>query len=112
MNSLAIETLLDQEEDALRHSDFSRLEQVLHAKETLLDALQDDSESLSREDAQRLKDAAERNNRLHQATIRGLRSVIDRLAATRRATSHLDTYTAQGQRRDLATPRGRLEKKA
>ena len=112
MNGLAIETLLEQEEDALRHSDFARLEQVLQAKEDLLAAWRADDPDLSGEEIRHLKAAAERNHRLHQATIRGLKSVIDRLAATQRAASHLDTYTAQGKRCDLAAPTARLEKKA
>ena len=54
----------------------------------------------------------EHNQQLHKATLNGLRSVIDRLEAIKRAASQLDTYTASGARKDLAQPKSKMEKRA
>ncbi|MEL6523354.1 MAG: hypothetical protein AAFQ66_20440 [Pseudomonadota bacterium] len=111
-NSEAAEVLLDQEREALVGSDFNRLEKLLNIKEDLFAALESDRDHLTAEDLSRLRRATARNQRLQAATIRGLRSVIERLDARKRAAAHLDTYTAQGNKCDLVSPRSQLERKA
>ncbi|MFT6103737.1 MAG: hypothetical protein ACJA1E_000150 [Paracoccaceae bacterium] len=107
-----IESLLDQEEGALKQIDFDKMIDLSAQKEAMLEELQTVGMTLDPVTVLRLRNKAHSNQGLHAATIGGLKSAIDRLKAGLRASQHLDTYTASGRLRDLAEPKSTLEKKA
>lgn len=107
-----IEALLELEEASLRNQDFSALAVILKQKAELFKELDAENVSFDSKEIRNILMRIEHNQRLHKATLGGLRSVIDRLEAIKRAASHLDTYTASGARKDLVQPKSKMEKRA
>ena len=103
-------TLLDAEADALAIADFDRVAALAEEKLALLQSVQE--AGLQEKDISYLQELSARNALMFDATMEGLRSVIDRLKHVQRATVHLDTYTAGGTLQDLGPARTRFEKRS
>lgn len=106
------EEILEMEKTALKISDFETLEKIAEQKEQIVEQIQVLADQLDAEAIERLRHMTLQNQRLQEATMNGLRSVMDRLDASRRVALHLDTYNAKGKREDLSVPQATLEKRA
>jgi flagellar biosynthesis/type III secretory pathway chaperone len=111
-DSQALTELLENEAQALRRADYSALEDMSERKMSLIEALSQPDTPPDPETARRLQDLLRRNEALYEATMGGLRSVIDRLKTVARVSSHLDTYTAAGAIKDLGPARSSFEKRS
>lgn len=107
-----LEDLLIREEHALRSGDFEALGQLADDKAGVLAALAAADVAPGPARAGALRAHLQRNAVLYEATMDGLRMVIDRVGAVRRASRHLDTYTRGGSLCDLAPPVTRFEKRS
>lgn len=103
-------TLLDAEAAALATADFDGVAALAEEKLALLQSLQETD--LQEQDVAQLKELSARNALMFDATMEGLRSVIDRLKHVQRAAVHLDTYTAGGALQDLGPARTSFEKRS
>lgn len=104
--------LLDAERKALRGADFVALEALYESKHELIKEIEAHSTLLSRAQLQALSTRSRGNDRLLDASMRGLRSVARRLSESRRAADHLDTYTDEGKRKDLGPAKVSFERRA
>ena len=104
--------LADLETSALRSLNLYQLEELLKRKEEFLDSLGSRDLNLDVNDIQSIREKLEICHSLGKATSRGIKSIIERIAATRRAVEHLDTYDGSGRRMDLASEGGRLLKRS
>lgn len=95
--------LLDQEREALLKGDLEKLGALLVPKEALIDALnvgpQPDSEAIRQLDRK-----VQRNQLLMDGALEGIRAVAARLAKLREVKGALETYGADGRKRDLPSP--------
>ncbi|MFK7834741.1 MAG: flagellar export chaperone FlgN [Sulfitobacter sp.] len=92
--------LLDAEREALLAGDLEKLNDLLVPKEALIDAMGD----LHKPDAETL-DAlgtkVERNQLLLDGALEGIRAVATRMAKLREVKGTLETYGADGKKRDI-----------
>lgn len=105
-----LQDLLEAEAKALSTANYTVMEELAARKSALLEGL--DTDRLAAEEVEILRQQAARNARLFEATLGGLRSVIDRLHYVARASAHLDTYTATGALQDLGPARSSFEKRS
>lgn len=102
--------LLDAEAEALATANYGVMDDLAERKGALMEVL--NPETLEAEDVDGLRQQAARNARLFEATLGGLRTVINRLNSVARASAHLDTYTATGVLQDLGPARSSFEKRS
>ena len=107
-----LEDLLEAEATVLRSGDYEALEGFAADKERMLRELAELEDDLDLEETQDLQTMLERNSVLYEATMDGLRTVIDRLKSVARVHSHLDTYAPGGAMQDLAPPQSSFEKRS
>lgn len=103
-------TLLKDERQAIRTGELARLDTLAARKDQLLADIA--QLKLSAQEAMALRESADRNARLLQAAIRGVRDARDRLAALQSARDELNVYSADGARRQVAAAPRKLERKA
>lgn len=106
----ALRAILSAEAEALTRADYAVMEDLADRKASLLEGLQADAMSV--EDIAVLREMSAQNATLFEATLSGLRTVIDRLQQVARASTHLDTYTANGALQDLGPTRSSFEKRS
>lgn len=107
-----LETLLDQEKQALANGALGDIKLILDQKSGLLEQLEalDDT---SRPDLAGLYEKVSANQRLLDSALRGVRQVADRMATLRRVRTTLETYNSNGEKSDLSISTTRkLEKRA
>ncbi|WP_093362717.1 hypothetical protein [Tropicimonas isoalkanivorans] len=94
----------------LLEGDFAELERIAKQKEGLLS----DTAVVSHEpaDLAKIRQLSERNEKLLQASLEGVKAARSRLSDIRRASNQLETYTNAGKVRDLAHPRRQVERRA
>lgn len=110
----AMAALLESEAEALRSGALDRIAPLLAEKERLAARLAA-APPEARPDgaaADRLRQAAEHNAMLLQATLEGLRSGVARIGALAGASTNLQTYDGTGRRTALAAPRPASERRA
>lgn len=107
-----LDDVLEREAMALRSGDYETLEEIASEKQDIVDRLSEETADLSSSDVARVQEKLRRNEVLYDATMDGLRSVIERLKSVSRVSSHLDTYTQSGFVQDLAPPRPSFEKRS
>lgn len=97
----ALDALLDSEREALLRGDLEKLAELLVPKEDLIEAL---SQVPDRDAAaiRQLDRKVRRNQMLMDGALEGIRSVASRLARLREVKGALETYGADGKRRDIA----------
>jgi len=106
----ALDALLEKERQALLASRFDRLGALVVEKERLINRL---SELDAVADLGGLRGKAERNQRLMDSAMRGIRSVATRLGTLRRLRRSLETYDKAGRRASIVmTGGGQVERRA
>jgi flagellar biosynthesis/type III secretory pathway chaperone len=107
-----LSTLLDAERVALLGGDLDQVTKLLETKEILFDTI--DVESPQDTAALRaLDDKVKRNQLLLDGALQGIRAVADRMAALRKVQTSLETYGADGRRKQIALkPQSTVERRA
>jgi flagellar biosynthesis/type III secretory pathway chaperone len=93
--------ILDQEREALLLGDLEKLSDLLVPKETLIDAMN----SIPNPDLptmQALGKKVQRNQLLLDGALEGIRAVASRVSRLREVKGALETYGADGKRREIS----------
>lgn len=98
-----LDDLLEQERAFLLAGDLAGLGTLLPAKEEMVEQLLQDARA-SRRAIEPLEGKLRRNQLLLDGALDGIRAVAARLAALRQVRSTLDTYDAQGRKKQVRTP--------
>jgi hypothetical protein len=98
-----LDAVLEQERTCLLEGDLEALGTLLPVKEQLVDSLLGETE-LNREVLAPLEDKLHRNQLLLDGALDGIRAVATRLAALRQVRTVLDTYDAQGRKKQVVSP--------
>lgn len=98
----ALGSLLEEERKALLSGDFERVAILLPAKETLIEEVSREG-SAEPSSLRSLSDKVTHNQRLLTGAADGIRTVTERLTALRRVRDSLETYGADGKRRNIGT---------
>ncbi len=108
----SLNDLLELERAALLSGNIDGVMRRLPEKERLMTSLQ--AFQFSHENGlDLLKTKAERNQRLLESALEGIRAVTCRISALRRIRQTLETYDRRGQRTTIAETRGsQVEKRA
>lgn len=108
----ALDDLLETERRAVMEGDLDRFAQILEEKVALIDRL-NAIEAPSPDELGTVRDKIKRNQDLLESSLKGIRSVADRMAELRRIQQNMSTYDRSGKRRQISSPRGgQLEKRA
>ncbi|MBT9385847.1 flagellar protein FlgN [Pseudooceanicola sp. CBS1P-1] len=108
----ALDSLLEQEREALVDGRLSALPEILERKEQLIDSL-NEMTGLASVDLQPLRGKVMRNQALLDGALKGIRSVANRFSTLRRMRRTLETYDDQGRKSSLVRARDNtLEKRA
>ena len=97
---LQLDSLLDAEREALLAGDLERLGSLLEPKETLIEQMN----MVAPADPAALRDLdrkVRRNQLLLDGALEGIRAVSSRLAKLRDVKGALETYGADGKKRDI-----------
>ena len=92
-----LDTILDQEREALVKGDLSKLSGLLNKKEALFNDLNAISE-LERETLSHVQGKVSRNQVLLDSAMEGIRAVASRMAELRRVPIGLDVYDQSGRK--------------
>lgn len=107
-----LDALLEQERTCLLAGDLEGLGKLLPAKERLIAELLE-RHALDGDTLLPIKDKIQRNQLLLDGALDGIRAVATRLAALRQVRTVLDTYDAQGRKKQVVTPTPpKVEKRA
>lgn len=106
-----LESLIDEEKEALLKGDLPALPGILDEKIQIFDDLE--NHGARRSDLERLSEKAERNQKLLDEALAGIRSTAQSLTQLRQARRSIETYDFMGRKRTL-TPDADMsvEKKA
>lgn len=96
----ALSDLLDAERAALLAGDLENLSEMLDAKETLIQAI-NGSAARDVECLQVLDSKVKRNQLLLDGALEGIRNVSKRMAELRQVRRSLETYGADGKKRQI-----------
>lgn len=105
----ALEDFLERERGLILAGDLDRLGRLLPHKADLLERLQGTGADPAALD--RLRNGADRNQRLLSAAARGIRSVTRRLQGMKDGQARFTTYDPTGMRQPLAQGPFRLERR-
>ncbi|HEY0214223.1 MAG TPA: hypothetical protein VGC40_11635 [Paenirhodobacter sp.] len=100
--------LLQQERQAILAGDFDKLPALIQAKEQLVST----DFSLSRDQAAKLQNSAQENQRLLSASLRGVRSAINRLRQIEDGAKGYTGYDRNGQATPIRRAEGSVERRA
>ncbi|MEQ6203022.1 flagellar biosynthesis protein FlgN [Sulfitobacter sp. HNIBRBA2951] len=107
-----LDALLEQERTCLLEGDLEALGALLPIKEQLIADLLERHE-LTRDILAPIEDKLQRNQLLLDGALDGIKAVATRLAALRQVRTVLDTYDAQGRKKQVVTPTPpKIEKRA
>ena len=106
-----LRAVLEDERAALRSGALDRLGDILAAKERLAEEVAQRGLGCGATEAEALRAAARRNAELLDAARTGLRAAMERLAERARLARSLDTYDAEGNRRELGGEPGSLHRR-
>lgn len=107
-----LDTLLDQERNALLEGDLESLNQLVDEKEALIHSLSE-AELDEPEGLRGVSDKVSRNQALLEGALDGIRNAARRLAEIRQARKSLDTYDETGRKQRIDSDvSGKLEKRA
>jgi hypothetical protein len=93
--------LLDAERNALLKGDLEKVTELLEPKEVLFGQIDGEKKHDIRV-LKALDDKVKRNQLLLNGALDGIRTVTDRMAALRRVQTSLDTYSADGRKKEIA----------
>ncbi|MFV0334673.1 MAG: hypothetical protein ACK5JR_11475 [Tropicimonas sp.] len=103
--------LLEQEKFLLMKGEIEAVAEMAARKEELVERLHP-AALLAAEDLSKLRDMAQRNGALLDASRKGLKAAATRLGEIRKAMLNLDTYNRNGDLKNLQDTRPRIEKRA
>ena len=104
--------LLDAERQALLDGDLEELSKLLGTKTALINALNEHPQS-DLVALEKLDGKVRRNQLLLDGALEGIRSVASKLAKLREIKGTLETYGADGKRRDIVSdPETSVERRA
>lgn len=107
-----LDDLLELEREALLAGNIDGVTRRLPEKERLMNSLEE-FELTDESKLDPLKRKAERNQRLLESALEGLRAVTNRISALRRIRETLETYDQSGRRTTISeTRRSQVEKRA
>tara|TARA_R110002012_G_scaffold191317_1_gene359060 strand:- start:232 stop:615 length:384 start_codon:yes stop_codon:yes gene_type:complete len=107
-----LDDLLELEREALLAGNIDGVTRRLPEKERLMNSLEA-FELTDESKLDPLKRKAERNQRLLESALEGLRAVTNRISALRRIRETLETYDQSGRRTTISETRGsQVEKRA
>lgn len=95
-----LETLLEEEAEALRDARFAELDEIAQRKESLV--ARGAVEALDTRKVERLRALSQRNNALLDGARSGLKAAVSRIEALRAPAPDLNTYDLHGRRRAIA----------
>ncbi len=98
-----LDALLEEERTALLNGQLDRVGKMLAKKTRLVENLNE--QRAEPDEVKALKAKVSRNQQLLQGSLEGVRRVAERLEALRRVRDRLDTYGADGKRKEVATDR-------
>lgn len=101
---------LEEERRAILAGDLAKIAELARTKEALIPQLLDARPDPG--DLRKLQDVVRRNARLLEAAARGLRSVLDRIAAIRDGGPKTKTYSNEGRTTDLGRAKSTFERRA
>ncbi|MCT4557792.1 MAG: flagellar protein FlgN [Pelagimonas sp.] len=106
-----LETLIDEERNALIKGDFDRISELMEEKQALASDLE--RHRFSPNELAPLKRGMRRNQELFDQALAGIRNVAARLGDLSRARRSMDTYDSEGRKYTIEAPTDhRLEKRA
>jgi len=109
-----IKALLDRERNALLQGDHNKLSEITDELEAAFSGLSMDA--LTEDDDKKrllnIKDIAKRNAQLFDAAKMGILTARDKLTLIKRACSELNTYTVDGDMKDVIVGTSSVEKRA
>lgn len=103
--------LLEREKVLLIKGDLDAIARQADRKDDLVEQLRSEP-PLPAEDLSRLRDMAQRNSALLDASRKGLKAAATRLSEIRKAMLNLDTYGRDGALTNLSEARPNVEKRA
>ena len=103
--------LLEREKSLLMKGEIEAVAQQVEQKEALVEELRE-AGPLPDSDLSRLRDMANRNAALLEASREGLKAAVSRLREIRKAMLQLDTYGRDGNMTNLRETAPRVEKRA
>lgn len=107
-----LDTLLDQERQALIDGDLELLGRMLEKKQNLIENI-NKIDALEREHLIHVHDKVTRNQELLNSAMEGIRAVANRMADLRRVRQGLETYDQTGRKTRYETQApSSLEKRA
>lgn len=111
-NLEGLSVLLDAERAALLTGDLEGVGALLADKEVLIDQI--NQAALHDPEALRaVRDKVHHNQKLFDGALDGIRTVSERMAALHRVQTSIETYGADGSRRDIhLAKRGTVERRA
>lgn len=107
-----LEAVLTDEAEAIRHADFSRLDDLISDKTLLADQLLRVRPRPGADRLDRLHRLAERNAVLLQASLQGLRAAQARISALSERRTDMRTYDATGAAQTVPGAVPSLERRA
>ncbi|WP_370399797.1 flagellar biosynthesis protein FlgN [Sulfitobacter sp. JB4-11] len=99
---VALNTLLDAEREALLQGDLESLADMLPTKEALIEDM-NEAPPADIAAVQALGGKVRRNQLLLDGALEGIRAAVKRMAEMREIRAGLETYGADGQKRQIAT---------
>lgn len=106
----ALLDILDEEAEALKGADFDRVNHLAREKEQLIEGLA--QSRMSQRLAIRIGKRAQRNAKLFEAAINGIKSAGKRLSEMRSVRDGMRVYGSEGEVQNVKTTAGKLERKA
>ncbi|MCA0920382.1 flagellar export chaperone FlgN [Pseudooceanicola nanhaiensis] len=108
----ALDALLEEERRTLLSGDLTAIRGLLERKEALVEQL-GALEGAAQRELEGLQVKALRNQALLDGTLRGIRTVANRMGTLRRIRRTLETYDEAGRRQEVTTqPDHQVEKRA
>lgn len=98
-----IRDLLLEERQKILKGPLPDLTALIEKREALVAKLSEGIDALSQNDIESIKVEADRNQRLLQASLNGVREAEAEIAQQRKASQTMGTYTSDGQRFEVQT---------
>lgn len=104
--------ILDQEREALALLDFGVLAELSIKKEELSEKLNSSRPTIEKNVLSTIKRKTHENGAIFEASLRGMKTAMDRIADVRQSYGHLKTYNGQGHVSTQRTMPPSVSKKA
>ena len=103
--------LMSEEREALTAGQLDRIGEIVKRKEHMVQEISRIRNQLGPDELARLRNAADRNERLFDAAVTGIKTVQKRIEHLKSEGTDLKTYAADGERAALAPRQTKLERR-